>query len=1755
MKKSLFITSILVFTVFVCGLIFQNTSQVFVEQSQIQPETLKADVKAQIQEKQKASEEYGRLPINFESNVGQTDEQVKFLARGHGYSLFLTDAEAVLALRKSGKIRAQDKSAVVRMQIQGANSKAKTIALGETQSKSNYFIGEDSQKWQTNVPNYGQVKYEQIFSGVDLVFYGSNQQLEYDFLVQPNANPNQIKLNFGGVESAKIDKVSGDLLLETNAGTIRQQKPLVYQNIDGERREIASSYSIQNSKANNFTVSFNLAEYDKSKELVIDPILAYGSYLGGNDFDEGRAIAVDAQGNAYVVGTAASRDFPTTAGTIKPVLLPRADAPNSFLYDAFVTKINPSGTAIVFSTYYGGQSGNETGSGVAVDQNGNVLISGTTMSSDLPTVSAYQTTFGGTDDAFAAKLSSTGSSIIYSTYLGGNNTDTGGKIALNQTTGDAVFAGTSSSPNFPTTAGAYKQKLCDSPQTCSGIFYSGSYAVKLSANGAAIYSTLFDAAVNDVALDASDDAVLGGSAGTNFQTTPGAFQTASSGGTDGFIAKLNPNGSALLYGTFLGGGLQSDRVKSIALDAAQNIYATGQTQNTAFPTTAGAFDQTYNGGEDGFVTKLNPSGSALVYSTFLGGAGKDEPFGIALGADDSAFVVGETTGAASFPLRNSLNGAAGTIFLTRLNASGSALVFSTMLGQGGGYDVATDSSNSAFVTGSTTSGVLVTPNAFQTVKGGGISDKDGYVIKIAPTDENQTFYTISGTVTDENYGYNNDYTPVVVTVTGTVTRSVNLPYNGGQYNFGVLPSGGNYTITARKVGYVSSPQNAVFNNLGANQFADFTILRNQAPEGVITSPAHDTTYDAPATINITATASDPDGDAITKIDFVAYGDAGTINIATDTTAPYEATWTNVPVGTYALYAYPTDAKGLRGDSIETVHVFVYDTTAPNVALTSPGNNSTFHTGDYIDLNASVSSSIQIVEYYANDELIARRTNAPWSSYWRPLETGTYAITAKGYTATNQAFTSNAANVTIAAFNHRISGRITNAESGVGIANVSVALTGTNSISATVTTDSNGNYLFTDFNGTPDDSVTITPTLAGQTFSPANISISYLGYVDWQYENFTTAPLSGVTVQLTSPTGSETYNAPATVNIAANASTSGGAIAKVEFFYTTGDGVRHLLSTDTTAPYSFSWTGVAAGAYYLIAKATDTNGSSGEDSTFISVSSQPATVRINGQVRDANGNGMQGVTVNLSGSQTQTWTTISGGYFVFNNLPTGGNYTVTPVRPNTTFAPQTLTFSNLTSDAVDADFVADTTNQAPTVQINSPSNGAVYQMPAAIPFNVTAADSDGQVVHLTVTAQNDFQAFTVGQSNSGTFNAPWQPTQPGVYTVYAQARDNGGLLTTTQVSITVTAPAPVSISGRIVDRSSVGIEAVTLELMDYPQELGVVATATTDASGNYTIPNVATLGNYILRASKQDYTFAPQQRVFTNVAANQTNADFTGTLQVQPSDFDGDGKTDMAVWRPSTGVWYVNRSSDQSYTSLQFGGESFGDTAVPGNFDGDRKTDYAVFRRGVWYILNSSNAQIRTVQFGFATDKPVAGDFDGDGKTDIAVYRPETGVWYIQRSSDNGYDIRTFGLNGDVPLAADYDGDGICDLTVWRPSNGVWYVLQSSNGEARSYQFGRNGDTPLVGDFDGDKRADYTIFRASEGVWYVNLSSTGGFKILQWGIATDIPVPGDFDRDGKTDFGVFRKSEGNWYVYLSSNNSYVIQNFGLSGDMPVPAAYR
>ncbi|TMG77584.1 MAG: hypothetical protein E6H80_00745, partial [Betaproteobacteria bacterium] len=403
----------------------------------------------------RVSESYGRLPLHFEVNRGQTDKDVRFLARGPGYSLYLTAGEAVLVLAKPNPDAKRDarspqarreapadvKSIALRMSLVGAARQPRVSGLEEQPGKANYFIGKDPAKWRTNIPTYATVHYREVYPGIDLVYYGNQRQLEYDFVVAPGADPKKIVLGFKGTDKLEVD-AQGDLVLHAAGGVIRQQKPIIYQEIDGIRREIEGRYVRKGANR----VSFKLAAYDTSRPLMIDPALSYSTYLGGSGHDFGQGIAVDAHGNAYVTGHTSSTNFPTTLGAFQIAFAGGSDA--------VVTKLNPDGSALVYSTYLGGSNGGNgtggadtnEGAGIAVDADGNAYVTGFTGANDFPTTpGAFQSAFAGGWDAFVTKLNPTGSALVYSTYLGGSFLDGGSGIAVDSNGNTYVTGETQSS--------------------------------------------------------------------------------------------------------------------------------------------------------------------------------------------------------------------------------------------------------------------------------------------------------------------------------------------------------------------------------------------------------------------------------------------------------------------------------------------------------------------------------------------------------------------------------------------------------------------------------------------------------------------------------------------------------------------------------------------------------------------------------------------------------------------------------------------------------------------------------------------------------------------------------------------------------------------------------------------------------------------------------------------------------------------------------------------------------------------------------------------------------------------------------------------------------------------------------------------------------------------------------------------------------------------------------------------------------------
>ncbi|HSH60942.1 MAG TPA: SBBP repeat-containing protein, partial [Acidimicrobiales bacterium] len=557
-------------------------------------------------------EAYGRLPIAFEANRGQSDPAVKFLSRGPGYNLFLTPTEAVLTLSETvsrtsdpagssaseaGNASAGEpgKGSTVRMELLGGNPSPRAVGQEPLAGKVNYLRG-DASRSLTDVPTFRRAAFQGVYPGIDLAWYGKQGQLEYDFTVAPGADPTMISLGFEGADRLGLDD-NGDLVVDTPSGSLRHQAPFIYQEVGGSRQRVPGRFVLTGDRQ----VGFSMGAYDTSRPLVIDPVLAYSSYLGGADLDIAEAIAVDSAGAAYVTGRTGSANFPLAS----PI-----DGTLSGVADAFITKFDPSGSGLMYSTYFGGSSF-EQGNGIAVDSTGAAHVTGSTNSRDFPvTTGAFQQSFVGTSvDAFVAKLNPAGTAFDYSTYLGGTQPE-----SQRATSGQGLDLG---------------------PE---GTIYVGGRVTT-----------------------------------TRLPTTAGAFQpacglTASGECRDAFLAKINPAGggaSDLLYLTYLGGNGEEEG-RAIAVDANGSAHLTGFTFSTDFPITAGAFQVSLAGREakaDVFVTKINPAAggvSDLLYSTYLGGSmatgigstvanvGVDEGNGIALGPSGKIYVAG-TSRSSNFP--------------------------------------------------------------------------------------------------------------------------------------------------------------------------------------------------------------------------------------------------------------------------------------------------------------------------------------------------------------------------------------------------------------------------------------------------------------------------------------------------------------------------------------------------------------------------------------------------------------------------------------------------------------------------------------------------------------------------------------------------------------------------------------------------------------------------------------------------------------------------------------------------------------------------------------------------------------------------------------------------------------------------------------------------------------------------------------------------------------------------------------------------
>lgn len=693
---------------------------------------------------------YDNLPLQFEPNQGQADPGFDFVTRGAGYGLALSATEAVFIIDRKQPVNGFARSALT-MKLDGANRHARPAVMGRLPGRINYLIGNNPERYRRGISTYSQVRYTNVYPGVDVVYYSKHHQLEYDFIVGPGAKTDAITLQFEGASAIAIDD-KRDLVISNGDKSIRFERPTLYQEVNEQRREITGQYVLKDRGR----VSFSIGEYDHNLPLVIDPVLSYSSFLGGSGADAGHGIKLDSAGNIYIAGSTTSPEFPHTGNVSQK---------GSF--DVFVTKLNPSGTSIIFSTLIGA-SGDDSCLSLALDSSNNIFVSGVTDSTDYPTTAgAFQRTLGSNQSAMVTKLNAAGDTILYSTYLGGNGRINNGARMTIDPAGDIYLAGSTLSLSFPTTSNAFQPTV----NTFTGTNFlsaTDAFVAKIHPAGAGagdlVYSSYLggnlgdgDAGVN-IALDKSGFVyIIGSTESTDFPTTPDALQPSPTTTDpairngrdigDAFFVKMDlrvAGAAGMIYSTYIG-GTGNERLISLALDGLNNVYMTGRTSSTDFPVTRNAMQTTSSGGTDAFVMKLNPSRAGvagLIYSTYLGGSADDSGDALAVDGVGNVYLTGDTrstnlpvTVGAFQPsiggVSDVFNAPGGDAFVAKLNAAGTALVYFTYLGGSGGDSaggITIDSKGNAYITGYTFSpNFPLTSNALQTTQAG---EFDAFVARV-----------------------------------------------------------------------------------------------------------------------------------------------------------------------------------------------------------------------------------------------------------------------------------------------------------------------------------------------------------------------------------------------------------------------------------------------------------------------------------------------------------------------------------------------------------------------------------------------------------------------------------------------------------------------------------------------------------------------------------------------------------------------------------------------------------------------------------------------------------------------------------------------------------------------------------------------------------------------------------------------------------------------------------------------------------------
>ena len=1447
-------------------------------------------------------EQSKQLPLSFEVNQGQQDARVKFLSRGNGYGLFLTPEEAVMVLGKSARRGKRDDlrttrpvanlpSEVLRMRLVNSNPQARMIGLEELPGKANYFIGNDPSKWKTDVPNYAKVKYEQVYSGIDLIYYGNQQQLEYDLIVSPGADPSVIRLGYEGAKRISINR-DGDLILKLRNGEVRQQKPVLYQLLDDGKQPVSGRYVITRKNQ----IGIEVGAYDKTKALVIDPVVAYATFLGGsstNGGDTAYDIDIDASGNAYVIGVTDSSDFPTNnpyqgygGGTCFGSL------PCS---DAFVTKINASGSARLYSTYIGGNQ-SDYGYGLRVDASGSAYITGITNSPNFPTLNPLQATLGGNDDAFIVKLSATGNALAYATYLGGSGTDQGQAIDVD-TGGNAYVTGSTGSANFPT-SNAFQSALGNSANL------TDVFVTKLNASGnALVYSTYLGGNWHDngyaIVVDSLGSAYITGSVSSPDFPVAAALYPTLNGSMDAFVTKLSPLGNSLVFSTYLGGTSGEDRGEGIALDSSLNVYVTGWA-GFNFPT-VNAYDSTFGGGNfpsDAFLTKIDATGGSLIYSTFLGGSGDDVGDGVAVDASGNAYVVGSTLSTSTFPrvrpLQNFFGGGVSDMFITMFDSTGN-VTFSTYLGGFSNDDasaIAVDNDGNAYVAGATISSNFPVKNSLQTLKGGG----DAVVLKITGL----ISFNITGRVTDAVGG---GLSAVTMTLSGSQTGTTQTD-SGGFYTFADLAAGGNYTVTPSKSPYTFVPANRTFNNLNSNQTGDFTVA-TYSLSGRVTNASGAGVSAATLTLSGTQ-AGTTQTDANGNYSFATAAAGGNYTLTpskpdalvTYTFTPTSRSVTNLNANTTGLDF--TSSVSIVTTVNPIADAYVQDGSAAN---TNFGTATTMLVRTDNQTNNGLNRDAYLM--FDIDGISGTISTVKLRFFAALSQSG--SVTTQAYSTTTTWIESGSGSITW-----------NNKPSRTALTGATVVVSGTSFVTydIDVTNYVRGEKLA----GKNRVSLVLhdpSPVTPHFTLNSREAATNKPRLVVTTSANGNAAPA----VSISAPLPGASFTAPASIPISSNATDSDGSISSVAYYA----GTQFIGSSTTGPSYQITWSGVGAGTYALFAVATDNSGAT--------TTSNPITVNVN------------------------------------------------PI------------------------------NNPPAVSIESPLPGTIFSAGSNIVLRAKPTDTDGSISKVEFLAGATLVGTATTPDVDNLYSVTWNNVAPGAYALTARATDNASGVTNSGVVnisvVTQTGLSPV-FDAYVRDGSSASTNFGTATELQVQNS----ATAGSNRQAHFRFDLTAVSG--IARAKLRLYgklsdtsgvnvplaAYAVSDTTWTETGITWNNKPSTGTLQSSTTITDN-----VARWYEFDVTAHVKSEKDLNHNAVSLAVKALANSTPFATFnskEANLATDirpqliiWTTQARNALLVVGSSNLGVgdnavktRLQNLGYTVTAKVANNSllstDADGKTVIVI---------------------------------------------------------------------------------------------------------------------------------------------------------------------------